>query len=529
MRVHLINPSNHSFGSAVIVPRWLYVLAGATPAAYGDPIITDEALEPTDFDSIEPGDVVGIGIHTGNARTAYDTGRKARERGATVIFGGIHSTLYPDEALELGGAHSVVRGDGDLLWSQVLSDCSNGGPKRIYDAGHVDGERFQEARWDLIPADRYMFGSVQTIRGCPKHCSFCSVWRTDGQKPRQNVTMKIVREIVQLRRLGFRIVALADDNFYPVTLTDLNHAARRADKTRLRQLEAIRAERFELMEQLAPLPKDMIFFTQITMEAAEDTEFLTAMSKARIKGCLVGVETVSPAGLKDIYKDFNLTGEGLVKQLRRFREHGVFILGAFVLGLPSDTPESFPATAELADQAELAVAQFTTLTLFPGTVDFERWEKTPAAAETIEGVPLNKYWLVPHAKRPKLHPSHPLMSYEEICARAMDTWKEFYRLPRIWRRACKTSPNSWRGRLLFTMLSRLYYHMYAKTGLTTDSARRERSPHLARILAKLTCRIFRGKPMPDLPMPEGIMEAERPGAPASGAVDLHSIARVSGD
>jgi radical SAM superfamily enzyme YgiQ (UPF0313 family) len=122
-----------------------------------------------------------------------------------------------------------------------------------------------------------MWGSVQTVRGCPKHCSFCSVWKTDGQRPRQRMSDAVVREIVELRRRGFRFVALADDNFYPVTLTDLAMAQRRADKTQYETLRALRAERFTLMERLAHLPDDMVFYTQITMEAAEDPEFLDAM------------------------------------------------------------------------------------------------------------------------------------------------------------------------------------------------------------------------------------------------------------
>ncbi|HVA63928.1 MAG TPA: hypothetical protein VNF74_09415, partial [Terriglobales bacterium] len=184
LRVHLVNPSHLSFGVAVITPRWLYVLAAATPAAYGDPAITDETLTVLDVNTIGAGDVVGIGIHTGNALRGYELGRAARERGAWVVFGGIHATLYPEEARELGQAHAVVRGDGDVIWSQVLDDCRAAAPRPQYEGGRIEGEQFLRARWDLLPKDSYMWGSVQTVRGCPKHCSFCSVWRTDGQKPR---------------------------------------------------------------------------------------------------------------------------------------------------------------------------------------------------------------------------------------------------------------------------------------------------------------------------------------------------------
>ena len=211
-----------------------------------------------------------------------------------------------------------------------------------------------------------MWGSVQTVRGCPKHCSFCSVWRTDGQKPRQRGVDAVVDEIVDLRRRGFRFIALADDNFYPVTLADLAMAERQHNAARLEQLRALRAERFELMDRLAQLPSDMVFFTQITMEAAEDTAFLDAMRRANIKGALVGVEAVTPEGLKDVYKGFNDVGEALVTRLRTFRDHGVHVLGSFIFGLPSDRPATFQATADIADRAGLAFAQFVMLTPYPG-------------------------------------------------------------------------------------------------------------------------------------------------------------------
>src|SRR6195256_16073 len=277
MKVHLINPSNVSFGTAVITPRWLYVLAAATPLSYGTPILVDETLATTDPESIAAGDVVGIGIHTGNALRGYELGKIARQRGAYVVFGGIHATLYPEEAVELGGAHAVVKGDGDVAWARVLKDCVQGKPEPVYVGGRIEGNEFLPARWDLLPPNSYMWASVQTVRGCPKHCSFCSVWRTDGQEPRQRGVDLVVQEIVELRRRGFRFIALAYANFYPVAMSDLAAARRRSDPTRLHELEALRDERFELMAQLAQLPDDLVFYTQITMESAEDPEFLDAM------------------------------------------------------------------------------------------------------------------------------------------------------------------------------------------------------------------------------------------------------------
>jgi radical SAM superfamily enzyme YgiQ (UPF0313 family) len=502
LQVHLINPSHISFGVGVITPRWLYVLAGATPREYGDPLITDETLETLDPGRIERGDVVGIGIHSGNALRGYEVGVIARAAGAFVVFGGIHATLYPDEARQLGGAHAVVKGDGDTVWSQVLADCGTGTPKDLYEGGRVEANQFEKARWDLLPPASYMWASVQTVRGCPKHCSFCSVWRTDGQKPRQRTSDAVIEEVVELRRRGFRFIALADDNFYPVTLTDLKMAGRRSDPQQLQNLTALRRERFELMDRLAALPSDMVFFTQITMEASEDPDFLDAMRRARIKGALVGVESVTTEGLKDVYKDFNKSGEDLVSCLRAFKEHGVHVLGSFIFGLPSDTPATFDATAALAERANLTFAQFVMLTPFPGTLDFADWEKTiDPATESIGGIPVTRHWLIPQALRPKVYVPHPTMAADEIRARTQAVWDQFYSLPQVWRRSgCVKTLKS---RLAFVMVSKLYRQMYANTGIATDSARVSRSAQWARLIAKPCRRLFAAAPMPELQVPRG--------------------------
>ena len=483
-----------SFGTAVITPRWLYVLAAATPTAFGDAVICDETLEQLDPSSIRTGDIVGIGVHTGNALRGYEVGKLARSLGATVIYGGIHATLYPEEALELGGAHAVVKGDGDVIWTQALQDCVRGSLRKIYDGGRIEPEQFLAARWDLMPEGSYMWASVQTVRGCAKHCSFCSVWRTDGQKPRQRASDPVIEEIVALRRKGFRFIALADDNFYPVTKTDIRLAEQQGNVERVATLKAIRDERFVLMARLAELPRDMIFFTQITMEAAEDLEFLDAMKKARIKGALVGVEAVTAEGLKAVFKDFNYSGDGLVKQLKTFREHGVHVLGSFIFGLPTDKPDTFDATVALAKEADVTFAQFVMMTPFPGTVDFQKWEKTQEEnPQMVGGVPLTRYWLIPSQNRPKMMTPHASMSSDEIRERTQAVWDEFYSMGAIWHRS-RCVPGL-RGRLAFVLISRLYRQMYAKTGISTDSARK--ANWVARAIAK-PCRLFfLAKPMPD--------------------------------
>jgi radical SAM superfamily enzyme YgiQ (UPF0313 family) len=372
--------------------------------------------------------------------------------------------------------------------------------RRIYEGGRVAADEFKAARWDLLNRSDYMWASVQTVRGCSKHCSFCSVWRTDGQRPRQRQSDPVIAEIVELRRRGFRFIALADDNFYPVSLTDIRLAERQNNTALVHLLKRLRTERFELMERLAELPQDMVFFTQITMEAAEDPEFLVAMRRARILGALVGVEAVTREGLKAVFKDFNLEGENLVQRLRDFQDHGIHILGSFIFGLPTDRHETFTATEQLALQSGLTFAQFVMLTPFCGTVDFERWEKSLGDnPPSVDGIPITRYWLIPAERRPKMFMPHPTMSSEELRARTQAVWDNFYRLSEIWKRSrCATSL---KARLAFVFISKLYRHMYASTGIATDSARREQATRWARRIAKLTRRLFQADPMTDLQAP----------------------------
>jgi len=145
-------------------------------------------------------------------------------------------------------------------------------------------------------------------------------------------------------------------------------------------------------------------------------------------------------------------------------------------------------------------AQFVMLTPFPGTVDFERWERDAAEANvSIGGVPVSRHWLIPQAIRPKVYSPHPVMTADEIRRRTQATWDRFYALPRVWERS--RAVRSIRGRLAFVLISKLYRQMYANTGIATDSARTARSVRWARLLARPCRRLFAGRPMPGLQVP----------------------------
>jgi hypothetical protein len=223
------------------------------------------------------------------------------------------------------------------------------------------------------------------------------------------------------------------------------------------------------------------------------------MRRAHIRGALVGIESVTAEGLKAVFKDFNQAGEGLVTRLQAFRQADVHVLGSFIFGLPTDTPDTFAATADLAQRAGVSFAQFVMLQPLPGTVDFAKWEREASNVPSVDGVPLTRYWLIPQHRRPRVYTPHPRMTADELRSRTQDVWDRFYALNLIWQRS--SFLNGMRGRLAFVLISKLYRQMYANTGIATDSARVQRSARRARWLARLAHRLFTARPMPELREP----------------------------
>jgi hypothetical protein len=189
------------------------------------------------------------------------------------------------------------------------------------------------------------------------------------------------------------------------------------------------------------------------------------------------------------------------------------VLGSFIFGLPSDRAQTFAATAEVAERAELTFAQFVMLTPYPGTVDFARWEKTMQNDPTrIAGIPLTRHWLIPSALRPKVYAIHPAMSDRELRQRTQGVWDKFYSMNSIWKRS--RCAGTLKARMAFLLISKLYRRMYADTGIATDSARAARSARWARWIAKPCQRFFAGRPLPDLQVPAQHVNSLEPAAEA---------------
>ena len=521
-RVILVNPSNSTVGYSFITPRWLFVLAQATPVELvGVPVIVDESVQQFNPDNVQPGDIVGIGISSGNCLPGYRVLREAKRKGATVIMGGIHTTIFPHEPLRMG-ADAVVTGGGEVVWGQVVKDALEQRLQTRYDGGRVPGEAMLKARWDLCDPARYMFPSIQTVAGCPENCSFCSVWVTEGRTPRLRLDDKVIEEANELYKLGFRYVVFADDNFNPATL---GRIARESNPQKRREFEQVREARLRFFEEYdRSVPKDFYGFAQMTTEAITDDEYLTAMAKKmRIKTALIGVESFSQEGLKSAGKEWNPVGQRMVEAIQTIQNSGILVLSSVIAGLESDTVSTIRTMRDFARESGTMFAQFTVYNPYPGTKDFYEMMNDRKNLGKPEFSPKHKtqilkdeYWLT--SLRPVDIIKHPNITKEDLHTENKKCWDSFYSIKESFKRTRQGRAKNWpiAGKLAYLMACQLFRRAYAGYGMAADSVRRTEMKPGTRILIRVVVGFynyfFRGLSLRKVPL-----SLSRP-APTSGAV-----------
>jgi radical SAM superfamily enzyme YgiQ (UPF0313 family) len=353
MRLYLINPSNPLVSIVhVKESRWnryrvwkplsLMVLAGLTPPEW-DITIVDENLGAPDYPAMPRPDLVGITAFTAQANRAYEVAAHFRRLGVPVVMGGIHATMCLDEVMER--VDSVVTGEAEGIWPQVLEDARQGRLKRCYDGGLAEMNDVPLARHDLLAAG-YAFGAIQTTRGCPLNCSFCSVTAFNGAHYRQRPIADVVREFQSVRE---KYVLVVDDNLVG---TRPEHIARAKDL-------------FRALAQ-ANLRKEWI--AQATINFADDEELLALAAKAGCTGVFIGFESPTPEGLLEIGKKFNLLkGRDVRASVRRIQRHNILVVGSFIIGLDVDEPGIGNRIAEAASQYGVDNLNVLFLTPLPGT------------------------------------------------------------------------------------------------------------------------------------------------------------------
>jgi len=384
-------------------PLGLTTLAALTPPEW-EITIFDENVRVPDYAGLPRPDFVGITAFTSQANRAYEVAADFRSRGVPVVMGGIHASMRREEAM--ARVDSVVTGEAEGVWTQVLADVRHGALQLQYEGSQADMDQIPPARNDLLSSD-YALGAIQTTRGCPLNCSFCSVTAFSGYRYRQRPIDHVVQEFSEIRE---KIVLVVDDNLIG---TSRSHIERTKELFRA----MIRAK----------LRKRWI--AQVTINMADDDELLTLAAKAGCVGVFIGFESPTVEGLKELGKKFNLTnGRDLAASVRRIQRHKILVVGSFILGLDTDEPGIGRRTAEAAMRYGVDALNTLFLTPLPGT---QLWNEM----ESQRRIAANNFpedWKYYTLTFPVAHYRH--FSCHEI-VREMDTCDgTFYKMGNLLRR-----------------------------------------------------------------------------------------------
>ena len=377
-------------------PLWAATLAALTPASVERDFF-DDRLEAIPYD--HETDLVAISVETYTARRAYVIADRFRERSVPVVIGGFHVSLDPDE----GSLHAdtVVVGQAEGVWAELLEDFQEGRVRRRYDGPATSA-------WTSPQPDRSLYASrdygplrlVESSRGCPYACEFCAV---SAFYERRVLARPVEAVVEDIRRSGARFVFIVDDNVG-------------ADPRRLRVL----------CEALTPLR--IRWMGQVGVQVADDESLLRALRKSGCEGVLIGFESLNPANLVAMHKPVNGESARYGQALGRLRRHGISVYGTFVFGYDADTQASFAESLAFAVRQQLFFAAFNHLLPFPGTPLYAR-------LRAEERLLHERWWLDPGYRYGEVAFRPSGFSAEALSASCNECRRRFYRWSSVMRRA----------------------------------------------------------------------------------------------
>ena len=327
------------------MPLGLGIVAALTPANWEVELL-DESFEEFAF---RPADIVAFTSFTANAPRAYELADLYRKAGIYTVFGGIHASMYTSEAIQY--FDTVVTGEAEGAWPALITDFESGSPKSLYEGGITDIQNIPHVRRDIYKYP-YTYDLVQTSRGCPSGCDFCSVTQMCGKTYRERDIAEVLDELEETTR---PMLFFVDDNL----VNNKKHADERA---------------IRLFKGMVDRGIKKHWFSQATVNFADNEEVLYWARKSGCVIILLGVEAETPQALKDVRKHLNLKRgvDSYEKMFKRIHSHGIGILATMIFGMESDRKEDLYARGEFIKKSTIDSYQCTILTPLPGTALFNR-------------------------------------------------------------------------------------------------------------------------------------------------------------
>ncbi len=383
-------------------PLAIAVLSALTPS-HIERVFYDDRIEKIPFD--EPTDLVAISVETYTARRAYQISAEYRKRSVPVVLGGFHPSLMPEEAGRY--ADSVVIGEAENTWPQLVEDAEKGRLRKVYQAA-------KKPLLDALQVDRAIYADkkylklslVETGRGCNFDCEFCSITSFYQRSHRSRPIADVVSEIQSLKN---KHVFFVDDNIG----ADIDHAK-------------------QLFKALIPLK--IRWTSQMSINVANDAAALELMEKSGCVGILIGFESLDSRALDRIGKKVNRGGADYSDQLARLRQHGISVYGTFIFGYDTDTEQSFKTTLQFARQEKIFLAAFNHLVPFPGTALYARLQDDGKLID-------EQWWLSPSYVFGTVAFQPEKMSPDELGRLCFTYRKRFYSLSSILRRGLDFQAN----------------------------------------------------------------------------------------
>jgi radical SAM superfamily enzyme YgiQ (UPF0313 family) len=395
----LINPFN-SYQKGIIVdvntlspPLGLGIVAALTPDNW-DVEIFDENFEEFTY---QEADLVGFTALTSAVNRAYEIAQIYRKKGIPTVLGGIHASMLPEESLNY--VDTVVVGEAESVWKDVIKDFENKSLKRIYKGELLSLENLPRPRRDLFH-NKYTQDNLQTSRGCPMNCDFCTVHQFNGSKYRERPIEDVLDEMESLKHDR---VFMVDDNI-------IGYSKRSTERAK------------KLFKGIIDrgIKKDWV--CQASLNFADDEEVLALASKSGCRLVLIGIESEKVGQLQETNKKLNLKigTDHYNEVFKKIQDHGISVLGAFIFGMDTDSLEDIKNRTDYILNSNIDAVQSTIMTPLPGTRLFDKIEKEGRLLYNNFPKDWERYFFMEIVHRPRL------MEPETFMDTMYDVWNTLY-------------------------------------------------------------------------------------------------------